>query len=687
MGRKQCKGLQMGRPSEKTASDRLLMPVLSGAAIYALLGLTGLARPWLPALVGTAVCSASLLFGKRRWFWSSSLAALVLVLMICRSRFLDGFCQWYNGLGRIYTAENGIVLAALEASGDIRNLHMFTCWLAAAFGIGAAFLWQWGKEAVGASVLMICGGASLALGRMIDLLPLIVAVVSLCTGRGWKRHTLPVGILTAAVLLSGIPGFSDWAGDLSEAVRREVHAERYETKYTTLPEGRLEPIRQSDGVALIVTMEKPEVLYLRGFTGAQFKDGRWQPLDHQILAENQDLLHWLNSREFDLRAQFETAASVLETQKNTVTVQNVGACSAYRYIPFTIRGDERFVPENLTDTVAGERYDSFTTVYGGAAMIPELLTALESENNRYLQAEAAYRDFVKAHYLTISQELAEKMQPYWEKAEGMDAQSGVKAVLENCYPDGIRYDPYYATAAVLTLRHFGIPARYAEGYITPLTTATTVELTGRHAACWAEVYQDGIGWLPMTLTPGRDGEQTQQEDQPMPPDTPDETLPPETEPTTEPEPDGGDQVRIVQVLLGGAIMLAIGSFLMIFLLILRRRHIMKKRQMILDQEDTREAITWSYADSIQVLERMGIHRGNGSLDALAQPLRDRFGPELAEQFESASGIHAKALFSSKPMTELERETVHGFRRCALTCLQANSNRLSRIWMKYILCVF
>ena len=81
---------------DKIASVHHLLPILSGAAIYALLELTGLEHPWLPTLLGVAVCGASLLFGKKRWFWSSSLAALLLVLLICKSRFLDGFCQWHN---------------------------------------------------------------------------------------------------------------------------------------------------------------------------------------------------------------------------------------------------------------------------------------------------------------------------------------------------------------------------------------------------------------------------------------------------------------------------------------------------------------------------------------------------------------------------------------------------------------
>ena len=686
MRRKQCSGLQMCRPPDKMASDRCLLPILSGATIYALLKLTGLEASWLPALVGAAVCGTWVLFGKRKWFFSVSLASMLLVLLICKSRFQGGFCQWYNILGRTCTAEHGIVLPPLEASAAPFDIHIFTCWLAALAGMGMALLWQFGKEVAGASVLVVCGGICLVLGRMVDPLPLLLAAATLCTGKEWRKRALPTGILAAAVLLSGISAFSDWAGDLSGEVLQTVHTQRYETKYTTLPEGRLEPIVQSDSAALIVTMEKPEVMYLRGFTGAQLKDGRWQPLDNRILAEQQELLYWLNSREFDLRAQFEAAASVMQTGQNTVTVQNVGACSAYRYIPFTIRRDDRLDPENLMETATGARYDSFTTVFGGAELLAQLMTVLGSESSRYLQAEAAYREFVEANYLSIPAELAGKMQPYWEKARGMDAQAAVKAVLADCYPDGIRFDPYYATAAVLTLRHFGIPARYAEGYITPRTTAVTVELTGRHAGCWAEVYHDGIGWLPMALTPGLNGEAQQPQEQSLP-DTPEETLPPETEPITEPQSDGGQQVRIAQALFSGTVVLTIGLLLLILLLLLRRKHILKKRQSILNQEDIRDAITWSFADAVRILERMGIRRGNGSLDALIQPLQDRFGPEFAEQFEAASRINAKSLFSGKPMTEPEREAVHGFRQAVLVCLDAEIGRLSRLWMKYILCLF
>ena len=53
------------------------------------------------------------------------------------------------------------------------------------------------------------------------------------------------------------------------------------------------------------------------------------------------------------------------------------------------------------------------------------------------------------------------------------------------------------------LRAHGIPARYAEGYYLSADASApgTVTLTGKDAHAWAEVYFDGVGWLPLDTTP------------------------------------------------------------------------------------------------------------------------------------------------------------------------------------------
>ena len=63
----------------------------------------------------------------------------------------------------------------------------------------------------------------------------------------------------------------------------------------------------------------------------------------------------------------------------------------------------------------------------------------------------------------------------------------------------------YAQAEAL--RVHGIPARYVEGYYLFSAAVAkgengTVSLSGQDAHAWVEVYFDGIGWLPVDVTPG-----------------------------------------------------------------------------------------------------------------------------------------------------------------------------------------
>lgn len=78
------------------------------------------------------------------------------------------------------------------------------------------------------------------------------------------------------------------------------------------------------------------------------------------------------------------------------------------------------------------------------------------------------------------------------------------------------YCMHFATAGVLMFRALGVPARYAEGYVVPaeairkaeasveLQALTEVSIPDKNAHAWVEVYQPGIGWMPVEVTPGYD---------------------------------------------------------------------------------------------------------------------------------------------------------------------------------------
>lgn len=91
------------------------------------------------------------------------------------------------------------------------------------------------------------------------------------------------------------------------------------------------------------------------------------------------------------------------------------------------------------------------------------------------------------------------------------------------------YCMHYASAAVLLFRKYGIPARYVEGYVVTKSDIASakdagyqkeemylkdgsiisqdvpvkqVEVTDESAHAWAEVYEDGYGWVPVEVTVG-----------------------------------------------------------------------------------------------------------------------------------------------------------------------------------------
>lgn len=75
------------------------------------------------------------------------------------------------------------------------------------------------------------------------------------------------------------------------------------------------------------------------------------------------------------------------------------------------------------------------------------------------------------------------------------------------------YCVHFASAGAAMLRALGVPARYAEGFIIPqaavqgyLTyggdTDNWYDVPNANAHAWVEVWEPGVGWLPLEVTPG-----------------------------------------------------------------------------------------------------------------------------------------------------------------------------------------
>ena len=59
---------------------------------------------------------------------------------------------------------------------------------------------------------------------------------------------------------------------------------------------------------------------------------------------------------------------------------------------------------------------------------------------------------------------------------------------------------HFATAATALYRTLGIPARITEGFLLDAKAGETLDVKGYQAHAWVEVYQDGLGWLPVEVT-------------------------------------------------------------------------------------------------------------------------------------------------------------------------------------------
>ena len=259
----------------------------------------------------------------------------------------------------------------------------------------------------------------------------------------------------------------------------------------------------------------------------------------------------------------------------------------------------------------------------------------------------------------------------------------------------------YATVAAMTLRYFGIPARYAEGYVISREMAAgfdsgeTMTVDSSCAKAWVEVYQDGIGWIPMDLTPGI-GEILEDPDSNDPnkgnssdkDTTKKKDKEEEEEPTEQPEPTGGAMVRIILETILWSLLIALGIILVIFLILwLRRKLLLGKKEKKFQSTAVSDGIAWIYADTAVLLEKLGFDRGNGSMRELAKPLEEKYGPEFAVQFEAVTDLNDRAMFSSYPMLEEHRMTAGRFHSHVLRKLKSELKWYKRLWLKWVRCLY
>lgn len=677
---------------------------------------------FLPMLLGAlAVCFVYFWLKHKKktaYFLPMLLPAAVLLLLLAGKELQNEACTVLNRL-RAQLAEKYGVLLPLRPENSEKTV-LLSVLSGALLGSAGCFS---GKRAPlsGCIFLIAAAAASLLLGNGAwgAVLCLLCAAVLLAgradasDKRKILRHTA-AGILIFAAITAvfSLPFMKPAMQRLRQEVREGAHALWYENGAQVLPEGRLDrplPPQDSEKTLLTLRVSEPQTLYLRGFTGMRFESGVWSGLPLSDLAEQKELIGALHEADFFSAAQFAAAQACVQSGgKITVEVQNRAACSAYRYYPYQLTADgSELQKARLDGTAAGgnqNRVYQYAIAADADGQIENVLTALKTQTdektNDFLRQESAYRAFITPHALAVPQEFTEQYAQRLEACRRDTAQTSALAFIKSLSGEsgGSVYDD--ASVTVLALRYYGIPARYAEGFTVQkddFSAQNVCDVTAHHAGAWAEVYQDGIGWLPIACVTGFGGSAGQSADGDAENGGQSKTHAVRTADSVSEEQQPQEELSSAQPrktavpFLRGAVLWALGIALLLVLaiaaVILRRQLILRRKNRLFTQSDPAEALAWLFADCAGLLEAIGISRNGGSLLKLQKRAAEKLGEEYGAAFSEMAQLNEQALFSSRTFTEQQRTQMREFHEKTCAMLRQNTTLLQRVHLRLVKCLY
>ena len=440
----------------------------------------------------------------------------------------------------------------------------------------------------------------------------------------------------------------------------------------------------------------------------------------------------------------------LDTPAIDVQVDVSGACRRYAILPYELSGSERCDAAQLRDTLpGGRRHDAYTSAGNLTARAYELLDVLSQHLDdpalkTYLTQETAYRQLVYENYLTIPEDTQKTLAAFLGKAPASITSYEAKTRILTCLADTVEYDEgpvelpsdadpvssflqetgrgsavQYATAAVMMLRYYGIPARYVEGYlITPDMVSsksgeTTLALTGNDAHAWAEYYEDGVGWIPFETAAPYLGVMPQSDWRWFQPDDKSDLTGSQAQEggtsqnrtvrhsTVETLDEPTDQLETVTIwkeltsTLQGLSAVHAGRWLLLLLLlalavlvlavILRRRRVCRRRQTDFDSADCAHGTAALFAYAMELMWRGGLPHENGSLLQQDEAVSAWAGKPV--DFRSLAWLNAEARYSAHPITETQRARMRYFADDTLQSFRRRLKPWQKLYQKWIQCMY
>lgn len=271
---------------------------------------------------------------------------------------------------------------------------------------------------------------------------------------------------------------------------------------------------------------------------------------------------------------------------------------------------------------------------------------------------------------------------------------GVDFVLS--FLDGAQtgYDVHYASAAAMMFRYYGIPARYAEGFLVTKDDASrlqpgeTLTLNGTSGHAWVEYYQDGVGWLPFEVTPGYLSAMEQAETyRSISGLVGHSSRAQESENLDAPQQEDEEPSLLsfwlkyrLKILLFLSVLTAVVLLCLFVLWLAWQRKKTARRKAAFLSDDIPRAIRTIYLYTMDVLLSQGLPLRNCSPADYAQDIDE----DLRQEYLSVVSLWEEAKFSGHPMEESQRQRALRLKDEVWTRTWRGSGPLRRIRLKYVL---
>ncbi|MGN0605393.1 MAG: transglutaminase family protein [Oscillospiraceae bacterium] len=307
------------------------------------------------------------------------------------------------------------------------------------------------------------------------------------------------------------------------------------------------------------------------------------------------------------------------------------------------------------------------------------------------------------------------------------------------------YCSHYASAGIILARMCGIPARYAEGYIITgndfeeaiydYRGLYTVNIKDSRSHAWAEIYIDGLGWVPFEFTPGYEAGLIAAESEMsnpkvtvvMPPETT-EAPPVTTEIPVNPEQpettmiteiteesngtsqntditeyipaqtdtsdDDNNNPNIISKIINNkiimGIIISIAGIIIVFIIVIlvfliKRKYVIAKRNAVFEKGSSNESALVAYHYIISLLNFEGIRNSSNMHHMKFAEYAENNSQYLQKgEFTEATAIALKSDLSEHKITKEESDMIINLAKRICSETEKNSNKKQKFYLRYIL---